>query len=138
MSTTFSSLQIGRTGVGFAHNWLDTISHNLANSNTVTTPGEEPFRALRPVAQPLQAGPFGDNGSGVVMGAQVRQQGAAPVTYDPAHPLADEDGLVQLPVLDLNGMMVDLIVAQRHYQANVRTIQSAKEAYESALRLGAQ
>ena len=40
-------MNIGRTGVGFAHHWLDAIAHNIANVNTETTPGEDPFRAIR-------------------------------------------------------------------------------------------
>jgi flagellar basal-body rod protein FlgC len=136
--SAFSSMNIGRTGVGFAHHWIDTIAHNLANANTLTTPGEEPFRALRPVARPIEGGPFAPTGSGVFMAEQVREEGPPPVMYDPANPLADEDGMVQLAHMDQSGMMVDLIVAQRHYQANMRTVQSARESYESALRLGGQ
>lgn len=136
MSTAFSALDIARTGVGFAHHWMDSIAHNVANANTVTATGEEPFRALRPVATPLQGGPFAERGSGVVMAAQVREEGDAPVTYDPSHPLADEDGLVQQPRMDLSGQLVDMMIAQRHYQANVRSVQSAREAYQTALQLG--
>lgn len=138
MTTTFSALQIARTGVGFAHHWLDSIAHNVANANTVTATGEEPFRALRPVATPLQGGPFAENGSGVVMGAQVREEGDAPVSFDPEHPLADEDGLVQQARVDLSGQLVDMMIAQRHYQANVSSVKSAREAYQTALRLGGQ
>lgn len=136
MNTTFSAMDIGRTGVGFSHHWLDTIAHNLANSNTVTAPGEEPYRAIRPLARPNMGGPFASTGSGVHVAAQVRQAGDPDLTYSPEHPLADENGLVARPVMDTVGMMSDLIIAQRHYQANVRTVQSAREAYEAALRLG--
>ena len=134
--TTFAALQIGRTGVGFANHWLDTVAHNLANANTVTSTDEEAYRALRPIAAPLAGGPFAPNGSGVVVGGQLRQQGDPELNYDPAHPLADVDGMVQLPMVDTSGQMVDMIVAQRHYQVNMRTVQSAREAYQSALRLG--
>jgi flagellar basal-body rod protein FlgC len=134
--TTFSALQIGRTGVGFAHHWLDMVAHNLANANTTTAPDEEPFRALRPLARPLDGGPFADTGSGVYTAAQVRDGGDPPLVHDPAHPLADEDGLVAKPVMDTSGQMVDLMLAHRHYQANLKTIESAREAYQSALRLG--
>ncbi len=138
MSTTFSALQVSRTGVGFAHHWIDQIAHNLANSNTVTATDEEPFRALRPVAMPLQNGPFADGGSGVVMAAQVAEEGDAPITHDPTHPLADEDGMIQQPLMDVSGQMVDLMIANRHYQANVRAVDSARDAYQTALRLGGQ
>lgn len=135
---SFSSMDIGRTGVGFAHGWLDMIAHNIANASTATAPGEEPFRALMPVARPLGSSPFASTGSGVVTAGQVRQGGEPPRTYDPDHPMADEEGLVTMPQVDLGSQMVDLMIAQRSYQANIRTVQSAKEAYESALRLGGQ
>lgn len=136
MSSMFSAMNIGRTGVGFSHHWIDTIAHNLANVNTVTTPGEEPFRAIRPLALPNTGGPFAPTGSGVHVAAQVREGGDPDLAYDPGNPLADENGNVARPVMDMSGMMVDLMAAQRSYQANIRTVESAKEAYQSALRLG--
>jgi flagellar basal-body rod protein FlgC len=135
--STFSAISIGRTGAGFTNQWIDTIAHNIANQNTVNAPGEEPFRALRPVAQTLTGGPFAPTGSGVVTGGQVREEGEAARVHDPDHPMADEDGNVTMPVVDMGGQMTDLIIAQRSYQANLRTIESAREAYQSALRLGA-
>lgn len=136
--STFGAMEIGRTGVGFANHWLDSIAHNLANANTAMPPGQEPFRAIRPVAAPLTGGPFAANGSGVQMAAQVRQGGDPTLVNDPSHPMADENGNVGMPVMDMSGQMVDMMIAQRHYQANMRTVQSAREAYQSALRLGSQ
>lgn len=138
MSTAFSAMDIGRTGVGFAHHWLDTIAHNLANANTATAPGEEPFRAIRPVARPLGREPYAPTGSGVHLAAQVRDGGDPARVHDPDHPLADEDGTVTMPRVDVAGMMTDLMVSQRHFQANLRTVEAAKEAYQAALRLGGQ
>ena len=134
--STFSALQIGRTGVGLAHHWIDSVAHNIANANTAVTPGEEPFRAMRPVARPIAGGPFAPTGSGVVMAAQLRQGGEAPLVHDPGHPEADDNGMVAMPVMDTSGQMVDLMIAQRHYQANLKTVEAAREAYRSALRLG--
>lgn len=136
--SAFSSMEIGRTGVGMAHHWLDSISHNMANSNTVMPADEEPFRALHQVVRPLDGGPFADTGSGVVTVAQVREEGDPTLVHDPNHPMADEDGYVAMPVMDMSGQMVDMMIAQRHYQSNLRTVESAREAYQSALRLGAQ
>lgn len=134
--TTFSSMDIGRTGVGFANHWIDTIAHNMANSNTVTPGDEEPFRALRPVAETLGGGPFAAGGSGVRVGEFVRDEGEPPLTHDPEHPLADEDGMIARPVMDMAGQMADLMLAQRGYQANLNTVKSAHEAYQASLQLG--
>lgn len=136
--TTFSAMAIGRTGAGFAHHWIDTIAHNIANVETRTATDGEPFRAVHLAAQPLGSSPFAPTGSGVVVGGQYEVEGDPALLHDPDHPLADEDGYVQAPMVDLGGQMTDLLIAQRSYQANLRTVQSAKEAYETALRLGGQ
>ncbi len=48
----------------------------------------------------------------------------------------EQMGLVQGPLVDLGGQMTDLMIAQRYFQANSRVVTAAKEAYESALRIG--
>jgi flagellar basal-body rod protein FlgC len=136
--TTFSAMQIGRTGVGFAHHWIDTIAHNMANVETRTAPGTEPFRAVQLLARPHAGGPYAPTGSGVHVAAQFHVEGDPALIHDPDHPLADEAGYVQAPMVDLGGQMTDLLIANRTYQANMRTVESAREAYQSALRLGGQ
>ena len=121
--TTFAAIDIGRTGAGFANHWIDSIAHNMANLNTATAPGEEPFRALKPIAVPLGGGPYAPIGSGVMLGGQARAEGDPNSVYDPAHPMANEDGIVTMPVVDMGGEMVDLMIANRSYQANIRTVQ---------------
>ena len=134
--TAFSSIDIGRTGIGFAHYWLDNIGHNLANVNTVRSTDENPFRARMVVAQEVADATFAETGSGVGVRAVVADGRGPNLVYDPNHPLADEAGLVNMPVVDLAGQMTDLIIANRTYQANARVITGAKEAYEAALRIG--
>jgi flagellar basal-body rod protein FlgC len=133
--TTFSAMDIGRTGAGFGKYWMDTIAHNLANVNTVTAGDEDPFRARMVVAQSLR-GPFAPTGSGVGVGAVLERGDEAARVYDPAHPLADEDGLVTMPVVDMAAEMSNLILANRSYQLNLKTIETGREAYQAALRLG--
>lgn len=133
--STFGTMDVGRTGIGFAQYWLDTIAHNLANVSTVRPPDEEPFRARLVVAQSL-TDQIVDSGSGVAVRGVLEDQRAAPLSYEPNHPLADEDGYISRAVVDIAGQMHDLIVANRTYQANARSIQTAHEAYQSALRIG--
>lgn len=133
--SAFSAIDIGRTGIGFAGRWVDTIAHNLANANTATAPGEEPFRARMLVAQALDD-QLAPTGSGVATRAVVEQGGEPPRTLEPDHPFADEDGYVTKPVVDLAGQLSDLMLAQRTYQANSRSVQSGKAAYEAALQIG--
>ncbi|MBW3657883.1 MAG: flagellar basal body rod protein FlgC [Actinobacteria bacterium] len=134
--SAFSGIDIANTGMGFNKYWLDTVSHNLANANTVRPGDEEPFRARVVVAQQLGSEPFAEAGSGVAVGGVLEQEGDAPLVFAPEHPLADENGYVVRPVVDLAAQMTDLMVAQRSYQTNARSMQSSKEAYEAALQIG--
>lgn len=134
---TFGTIDVGRTGMGFAQYWMDNLSHNMANANTTRPPGEEPFRARMVVAQ-ANGSEIVPTGSGVHVRDVVEDGSEPAVAYDPAHPHADEEGNVTRPVIDLAGQMHDLMLANRTYQANARTIQNAHEAYQSALRIGQQ
>ena len=44
--STFGSIDIVETGLDTSQLWIEVISHNMANLNTVRGPDEEPFRAL--------------------------------------------------------------------------------------------
>jgi flagellar basal-body rod protein FlgC len=133
--SAFSTIDIARTGVGFSRYWMDALGHNLANVNTVRGPGEEPFRARLVVAQEL-GDEIAATGSGVQVGGVVEDERPAPRVYDPGSPLAEADGYVTHPVVDMAAQMSDLILANRTYQVNLRTVESAREAYQSALRIG--
>jgi flagellar basal-body rod protein FlgC len=133
--SAFSSIDIGRTGVGFAHHWMDAIAHNLANVNTVRPGDAEPFRARLVAARALQE-EIVPGGSGVALSRVLESGGAPARTYEPASPLADAEGYVVQPVVDLAGQLSDLIIANRTYQANLKTIETGREAYQAALRLG--
>jgi len=58
------------------------------------------------------------------------------IVNEPTNPLADEDGNVKYPDIDLGDQMGQLIMAQRAYQANLAVVDRAKDAYQSALQLG--
>ena len=129
----FSSIDIASTGMGFARYWSETVSHNIANINTVST-FDKPFRARMVVAQPID--PSSATGGGVAV-AQVNEQAGDPAKlYQPDSPLANADGYVAAPVDDLAGQMSDLILASRMYQANISVHKEAREALESATTLG--
>lgn len=134
--SAFSGIDIANTGLGFNKFWLDTVSHNLANVNTVRPGDEAPFRARVVVAQQLGSEPFAAAGSGVVVGAVLEQEGDAALVFAPDHPLADDNGYIVRPLVDLAAQMTDLLIAQRSYQTNARSMQSSKEAYEAALQIG--
>ncbi len=130
MSGPFGALDAARSGASMASMWMDVLGHNLANINTVTATDQEAFRAKYVVLTEDAAG------EGVDVQEIVAASGEAPLLYDPDHPLADEDGMVQAPMVDTAGQMSDLILASRHYQMNLQVVSAAEEAYRSALNIG--
>jgi flagellar basal-body rod protein FlgC len=126
----FGALDTAATGVGLGRTWMDATSTNVANINTVRPPGEEPFRARLVVAQTLQDRP------GVGVAAITEQGGDPEVVFDPDNPLADEDGYVTRPKVDLATEMTNMLMAQRLYQANLSVAQQARDSYVAALQIG--
>ena len=56
--------------------------------------------------------------------------------HEPDHPLADEDGYVRYPDIDLASQMGQLIMAQRGYESNAAVVDRAKAMYEAGLQIG--
>ena len=133
-----SAFDIGRSGMDLSNTWLSVIANNIANANTINPAGQAPFREKFLVAQavPGASGPAGGGGDGVVAAALVADNSIAAVIQDPGNPLADAQGNVTRPVVDLGAQMTDMMMAQRSFQANESTIENARDMYTAALRIG--
>jgi flagellar basal-body rod protein FlgC len=131
--STFDTLRIGGSSLFVHRKWMDAVSDNIANINTVNAPGEKPFQERMIVAEAVQYG----SGEGGVRVARTELGSAdGRKVYEPDNAMADADGYVTRPDIDLGDQMTQLLMAQRGYQANLSTIKSATEAYQQALQLG--
>jgi flagellar basal-body rod protein FlgC len=130
----FHGIEISTSALDAMSQWMDRIANNIANANDVVPADQEPFRASRPVFTPIDDG--SPAGGGVQVAAQVQDAGDAAILFDPDNPVADANGNVAAAVVDLATEMTDMVLATRSYQANIQSIQDAKERYESALRIG--
>jgi len=133
MAGLYGAFGIAGSGVGVYRKWLDAISDNIANISTVTGTDQEAFRAKYVVAQAVDYGQ-GDGGVRVAGIAQGSAQGR--LVHEPNHPLADADGYVRYPDVDLGAQMAQLMMAQRAYQANLAVVDRAKDAYMGAIQIG--
>ena len=77
-----------------------------------------------------------ETGDGVTPLRLIESNGESQAVYDPTHPLADEEGRVWRPVVDIAAQMTDLILAGRAYSMNIQVLQHGREAYEAAMRIG--
>jgi flagellar basal-body rod protein FlgC len=131
--TTFDTLRIGGSSLFVHRKWMDAVSDNIANINTVAAPGEDAFAERMIVAEAVQ---YGSGQGGVRVARSDLGSAEGRMVYEPTNPLADDEGYVKYPDIDLGDQMTQLLMAQRGYQANLSTIKSATEAYQQALQLG--
>ncbi|MFN8080941.1 MAG: flagellar basal body rod C-terminal domain-containing protein [Kineosporiaceae bacterium] len=129
----FEALGISGTSMNVHQTWMDAISDNIANINTVRPTSEEAFRARYVLAQSLEDGGVG---SGVgVRGIELGNVEGR-LVYSPDHPMADENGMVRLPDVDLGEQMTTMVMAQRGYQASASNLTRVKACYDAAIAMG--
>ncbi|MCQ9162499.1 flagellar basal body rod protein FlgC [Arthrobacter sp. STN4] len=124
------AIGIAATALTVHRKWLDAIADNLANANTVTATSGDAFRARYVLAE------AGLGNSGVYVAGAAYGDAAGRVVHEPGHPLADAEGNVRYPDIDVASQMSQLIMAQRGYQANAGVVDRAKTMYEAGLQIG--
>jgi flagellar basal-body rod protein FlgC len=139
----FGGLEISASALTAERLRMDVVAENLANAQTTRGADGQPYRRKEVVLQE-RPGSFGaslsaamskSNGGGVEVAAVVEDQTPLKRVYDPGHPDADADGYVAMPNVDTVTEMVDLIGAQRAYEANVTAMQAAKQMFARTLEL---
>lgn len=128
---TFDALGIAGSAMNVHRKLLDAVSDNIANVNTVTSMDKQAYRA-RYIQATAGAGPTG----GVFVQADLYGDPAGRVVNEPGNPLADKNGNVRYPDIDLAQQMTSLIVAQRGYQAQASTVSRATAIYEAGIQIG--
>ncbi|WP_433792331.1 flagellar basal body rod protein FlgC [Actinoplanes sp. CA-252034] len=128
--STFNAIGIAGSGVTVYRKWLDAVADNLANINTTTRTSENAFQARYVAARSAQDG-NGAEIAGVQFGSA---EGI--LAYEPENPLADAEGYVRRPDIDMGNQMAQLMMAQRSYQANLAVVDRARDSYTAAINLG--
>jgi flagellar basal-body rod protein FlgC len=129
----FDTFGIAGSGLMTHRKWLDAVSDNIANVNTVRRTDEDAFQQRMVVAEAVE---YGTGQGGVRVARADFGNAEGRLVYQPDHPLADDEGYVKYPDIDLGDQMSQMIMAQRGYQANLAVVERATEAYKAALMLG--
>ena len=126
----FGALNTSATGLHVYRTWLDAVSDNIANVSTARSTADNAFQARYVVAAAGQ-GLSGVGVTGIALGSA---QGR--LVHEPGNPLADANGMVRYPDIDMGEQMTHLLMAQRAYQANLSVVSRMTDAYKAALELG--
>ena len=143
----FGGMEISASALTAQRLRMNVTAENIANAETTKGADGNPYRRKEVVLQSVgQAGTFGSQlsramgSSGVAPGGVqateiAEDQTNGKLVYDPSHPDADEQGYIRMPNVDTVTEMVDLIDAQRAYEANVTAMSAAKQMFAKTLEI---
>lgn len=116
---------------------MNTIASNMANAQTTRTEEGGPYVKKNVLFETMPVNAKAAKGLDGVKVAGVVEDTTPPiVVYDPGHPDADENGNVTMPHINVIEEMVNMMMALRAYEANVRAFNTSKGMYQKALELG--
>ncbi len=118
-----------KTGMTFERLRIEAAGHNIARANTVAGSAAE-------VAPLFVVALDGSAASLQPEQVQLLEQQRVRTVHQPDHPLADAQGLIYQPDLDLAGEMITLSSAKRAYEANIKVYNSLKDINAKALEIG--
>jgi len=134
----FNIFDIAGSGMSAQTIRLNTVASNMAHADTVGGTIEETYKARQPIFAAMLNREFSENDTGV--GVQVldivESQVPLKSKYDPGNPIANSEGYVFMPNVNMVEEMANMISASRSYQSNVEVINTSKQMLLRTLSLG--
>ena len=116
---------------------LNTTASNMANADSISSSIDQTYKARHPVFSAIQQAMNNEYGlGGVRVEGIVESQAPARPRFQPDHPMADEQGYVYQPNVNVVEEMANMISASRSYQTNVQVANTAKQLLVRTLQLG--
>ncbi|MBV7298523.1 flagellar basal body rod protein FlgC [Enterovibrio paralichthyis] len=117
---------------------LNTTSSNLANANSVSSSAAETYKARHPVFAAELNKYSAEQGSSVPVRVAgiVESQKPLRAEYNPEHPMANAEGYIFKPNVNVMEEMANMISASRSYQTNVEVAEASKQMLMRTLQMG--
>jgi len=125
MNTFMNSMEAAASGMRAQGVRMRVVSENIANADT---PGyQRKLLSFNTVLDSVSKTSLVSAGRIALDNSTLEEK------YDPSHPLADENGNVQMSNVKLLVEMADGREANQSYEANLATFQQAREMYKNLL-----
>ena len=138
--SSFKIFDIAGSGMSAQSVRLNTVASNLANADSVSGDPASVYKARHPVFQAVHAAlsstKASQGGAAVRVTGIAENNAPATVRHDPGNPLADAQGNVYAPNVNVIEEMTDMISASRAYQNDVEVMSTAKDLMTATLKLG--
>jgi flagellar basal-body rod protein FlgC len=116
---------------------LNIVASNMANVDSISSSIDQTYRARQPVFSAMlnQLDPNAP-AVGVQMKGVIESQAPLVMEYAPEHSMANKEGYIYRPNVNIVEEMANMISASRSYESNVEVINTAKQLLTATLRLG--
>ena len=136
---SFKIFDVAGSGMSAQSVRLNTVASNLANADSISGDPSTVYKARHPVFEAVKAAMSQQQdgtGAAVRVKGIMESQSTPSARYEPGNPLANADGYVYSPNVNVVEEMVDMISASRAYQNNVEVMTTSKDLMLATLRLG--
>lgn len=136
MLESVSSREIAVSGLRAQRVRMNIIANNISNVGTTRTESGGPFRRQLAVfrGEQIHAGRNPEK-VGVRVARIEGDSSPFPLVFDPNHPDANSAGYVSYPNVNVAVEMVDMVSAQRAYEANIAVLVSDRRMTQKALEI---
>ena len=120
---------------------MEVVANNIANAFSTRSPDGGPYRRQDVLFSTVLNDRLRGGGRGMSQFNGVQVLGIVddtsdfPVVYNPGHPDANGNGYVSMPNVNLPLEMVNLITANRGYEANLKVLQAFRQQADQALSI---
>ncbi|CAN8141329.1 flagellar basal body rod protein FlgC [Thiomicrorhabdus sp. 6S2-11] len=132
----FNVLDISGSGMHAQTVRLNTIASNMANVDSVSSNKEDTYRSKQPVFQTILEGNMNEPAMGVRVKEIVENQAPLKMEYSPNHPMANEEGYIFRPNVDVTEEMANMLSASRSYETNIEVMNTSKQLLLRTIQLG--
>jgi flagellar basal-body rod protein FlgC len=135
--SSFKIFDIAGSGMNAQNLRLNVVASNLANVDAVSSSIDATYRSRQPVFRAVfdQAN-RGNPAVGVQMAGVVESEAPLVREYAPNHALADDEGYIYRPNVNVVEEMANMISASRAYQNNVEVLNATRQMLSATINLG--
>lgn len=120
---------------------LNTTASNMANADSIASSINQTYRARHPVFSTMvndEMMSFEDEsvGSGVSVRGIIESKAPVRSVYRPEDPMADDNGYIYMPNINMVEEMANMMSASRSYQMNIEVSNASKNLLQQTLQMG--
>lgn len=130
----FNTLNIAASALTAQSERLNIVASNLANADSATGADGQPYQAKQVIFKAVPVGQQG--GTAVRVDQVVNDPSPMKQLYEPNNPLANAQGYVTMPNVNVVQEMVNMISSSRSYQNNVEVMNTSNTMLLKTLTLG--